>query len=382
MKSETAKTDVAHYRTTGQRVFNDDLLMNPGDARHAKDQFAEIYHLLDHEELRHVFTGFESQANKARFWVRILGLVAVLCTTVALLSAATESLWRDYPFGDVLAIVFEFCGLGAALVAGGSLWLGPWRQNWLEARFMTERIRQWHFQSLIRRGSEIEASLASTPTAIHEFRAQRKKWFDAFIHEHEGHVNSKMDSLASDPDFANDWLHRPATPFEKNSRAARLIFEAYRQLRFDHQYDYGTHKLSEARDLAFWQFLKWPLLRQESAFSSATSFCFVGALLLSISIIGNRFFHFQPALDPYIGSGALIVAILGIAFRTVQDGLGVSADIERYRDYRGKIRRFILSFDETTDEHRRLRLMEEMELAVVDELRGFLRTHRAASFIL
>lgn len=368
---------------TGGRVFNDDLLTNPGDLEYAKSQFPEAFHLLDHPELRNTFATYEKEANKARAWVRWLGFLAVAFGTIALLSAATEPLWHHWKCEEVLTIVFEFCGLGAASIAGGSLWLGPWRKRWLESRFMTERLRQWHFQLLVRKGGEIEALLGQPSSkALETFKAERKKWFDDFLHDFVGKLDSRMDSLANDPDFSSDWLLQPAASFSNNSQALNHVFEVYRRLRFDHQYDYATHKLSESTDRPLWQFLKWPLLRQESAIRGWGSFCFIAALLCSIGVIVNRYFEIKPGLAPYLGGATLALAIVGIALRTIQDGLGITKDIERYRDYRGKVRRSRLCFEETTDQHKKLRLMEEMELAVVDELRGFLRTHRNAAFAL
>jgi hypothetical protein len=365
------------------RVFNDDLLTNPGDLEYAKSQFPEAFHLLDHPDLRSTFATYEKAANKARAWVRWLGFLAVTSGMIALLSAATEPLWHHLKYEEALTVVFELCGLLAAAVAGGSLWLGPWRKRWLESRFMTERLRQWHFQLLVRKGSEIEALLGQpTPKSLETFKAERKKLFDGFLHDFVRKLDSRMDTLANDPDFAGDWLHQPPTNFSNNSRALGHVFEVYRRLRFNHQYDYATHKLSESTDRPIWQFLKWPLLRQESAIRGWGSFCFIAALLCSIVVIVNRYFEIKPSIAPYLGGATLSLAIVGIALRTIQDGLGITKDIERYRDYRGKVRRSLLCFEESIDQHKKLRLMEEMELAVVDELRGFLRTHRNAAFVL
>ncbi len=367
----------------GGRVFNDDLLTNPGDLEYAKSQFPEAFHLLDHPELRNTFATYEKEANKARAWVRWLGFLAVAFGTIALLSGATEPLWHHLKCEEALTIIFEFCGLGAALVAGGSLWLGPWRKRWLESRFMTERLRQWQFQLLVRKGSEIEALLGQpTAAALEKFKAERKKWFDEFLQDFVGKLDSRMDSLMSDPNFSSDWLLQPATSFSKNSPALNHVFEVYRRLRFNHQYDYATHKLSESTARPPWQFLKWPLLRQESAIRGGGSFCFIAALLCSVGVIVNRYFEFKPSLTPYLGLATLAIAIVGVALRTIQDGLGITKDIERYRDYRGKVSRSLLCFEQTNDQHKKLQLMEEMELAVVDELRGFLRTHRNAAFTL
>jgi hypothetical protein len=365
-----------------ERVFNDDLLMNPGDFQYAKHQFPGVFDILDHPELREEFRKYDRIANRAKVHVRWLGIVAVTSASVALLSTATEPLWQNLPGAGRLRVIFEICGLIAAIIASGSLWLGPWRKRWLEGRFMTERLRQWHFQLLVCKGSEIEALLNQrTSKSLEDFRSSRKIWFDDFLHEYAGKLDSRMDSLTSDPDFASDWLHR-RTAYSHDSSALKMVSDPYRRLRVNHQYDYATHKLSEATDHPFWQFLKWPLLRQDSAIRAAVSFCFVVALLSSVGIIINRYFDVRPGLDSYLGISALVTAILGIAFRTVQEGLGITRDIERYRDYRGKVRRILLFFEETEDLQQRIQLMQEMELMVVDELRGFLRTHRGATFIL
>lgn len=379
MQANAMSGNVSH--ASSDRIFNDDLLTNAGDLKYASDQFPRVFPILDHPELRSMFVKYERVANTAHLWVHWLGLLAVIFATIVLLSAAAEPLWGGTTWANRITIAFEFCGLFAALVAGGSLWLGPWRKRWLESRFMTERLRHWHFQLLVRKGREIERLLTqATETAAETFKNERKKWFDNFLHEYEGKLGSRMDSLASDPDFSSDWLHNPTSLTDGS--VFDDVVEVYSRLRFNHQYDYSTYKLSASTDRPFWLFLKWPLLRQSAAIRTAVSFCFVAAFLCSVAVITNRYFAIRPSLNPYLGSATLVVAILGVALRTIQEGLGIAKDIERYRDYRGKVRRLFLCFEETTDQHKKLRLMEEMELAGVDELRGFLRAHSEAAFIL
>jgi hypothetical protein len=364
------------------RVFNDDLLTNPGDLQYVHNQFPHLVVVLDHPELRQKFIDYDEVANKAHGWVHRLGFVAVSLITCALLSAATEPFWHDLAMGKVLAIALELFGLFAALIAGGSLWLGPWRKRWLESRFMTERLRQWHFQLLVRKGSEIERAVGqSTPKAWQDFTNQRKTWFEAFLREYEGKLDSRMDSLANDPQFSCDWLHRSSAKSVAHSPAFEDLTEAYRRLRLDHQYDYVAYKLSASTDRPFWLFLKHPLLRQQSAIRDVVSFCFGTALLCSIGIIVNRYFSIKPSANAYLASATVVMTIIGVAVRTIQEGLGIDRDIERYRDYRSKVGRILLRYEEGNQATKR-QLMEEMELAVVDELRGFLRAHKDNAFAL
>jgi hypothetical protein len=382
--TQTGVVPVEFTAATSERKFNDDLLINDGDLQYAKEQFPEVFHLLDHPELREKFRAYETTANKARGYVHILGLLAVVCATVALMSIAVGPFFHGMVHEKMLSTLFELLLMIAAVIAGMSLLVGPWRKRWLEARFMTERLRQWHFQGPVRRGGEVEASCDhANPKAIQTFQEQRRRWFADFLQEHVGKEDSRLALLANDPDdFSSDWLLDSKTEYSAASETLHRVCEAYYRLRVKHQLDYATHKLAEDRDKPHWRFLSWPILRQESSLHSVVSFCFYAALICSIAMIINQWTGFRPHYASHLGSIALMVAIVGVAFRTIQDGLGISKDIERYRDYRGKVRRLRQAFETAPNPSQRLKIMEELELETVNELRGFLRTHRDAAFVL
>jgi hypothetical protein len=368
----------------GERVFNDDLLANLNDSDYAEQQFPLLFPALKHDAMLDVFARHEGIANIAHKRVHRLGLFAVACGATALLSAATEPLWEHYPHHNLVAIVFEFAAICGAVIAGLGAFIGPWRKQWLESRFMTERLRHWHFQLLARRRREIHTLLAHvSPSTIANFRAERKKWFDAFMHEHEGRLDSCMTAFAEDIDFAEDWLHE-ATDFHRatNAQDVHELFNAYRRLRLKHQRDYAVYKLSTPEGQPLWRFLAWGLVQQRKVIETIVSCLLLFAFACSAGIIINRYFDLCPACNLYLGSATLVFAILGIAFRTIQDGLAIPREIERYRDYQTKCDRLLLYFDQTADSDTKVHVMELMELAAVDELRGFLRAHRDARFVL
>ena len=84
----------------------------------------------------------------------------------------------------------------------------------------------------------------------------------------------------------------------------------------------------------------------------------------------------------YVRTGAITIALIGAALRTIDTGLGLDREIERYNDYRGRTSQLCDRFKHAMDAKERLHLMEEMELASVDEMKGFLRTHHNTRFIL
>jgi len=370
-------------------VFNDDLLVNEKDLAFAKSQFPKIIHLLDYPRLRQKFSEYDREANQARGWVRRLGLGAVASAGLALIALATEPAWPDNIPVRFLALVFELGGVVAALVAGGGLFLGPWKRRWLEARLMTERLRQWHFQLLVRRGKDVEASFAG-PDAIAHFQGERDRWLDSFLQSYEGKLESHLESLTEEPGTTGTWLHDCHTEYSQETVLTEL-FAAFEQLRFNHQHTYALYKLRKSSAKHLGQFLDWPVVQQMAVLAGASQFCFGCALICSAVLIYGYAIDvlatgssaaISSNAEQYIRLTAIVIALLGAALRTIQDGLAPDKEIERYKDYRGRTFQLLDSFKHTTDIKEHLRLMEELEIASVDEMKGFLRTHYNARFVL
>jgi len=362
-------------------IFNNDLLMNDRDLAHASSEFTKIIHVLDNPRLRKKFTEYEEEANAAREWVRGLGFAALLSTALALLAVATKPVWPHEPWAKWVALVIELGGMLAAVIAASGLWLGPWKRRWLESRLMTERLRQWQFQLFVRRGQEIEAS-CKNPNEVPNFVKGRDRWLEDFLIGHEGHLETQIEKLTSEAGHSETWLHVMGNGYGNASVALEHVFHAYKRLRFDPQRDYALYKLRKSRDVPFWQFLKWPARLQLAALSNAATVCFAAALTCSGVLVYGYTFGIPANIELYVRTGAIAVAVIGATLRTLQEGLAPDKEIERYKDYRGRTAQLADRFEHTTDPNDRLHLMGELEIAAVDEMRGFLRTHQNSKFLL
>jgi hypothetical protein len=361
-------------------VFNDDLLMNDEDLEFAKSQFPEIIHVLDYPRLRGKFAEYEKEANQARDRVRQLGFTTVGSALLALIAVATKPLWPHLFWTRWVAAAIELGGMFAALIAAGGLWLGPWKQRWLESRLMTERIRQWHFQLMLLRGQQVDSS-GGGADAVTRFAEERDRWFADFLQAHEGKLDAQLETLISEPRDNVAWLHAPPTTYDANSITLPHVFTVYERLRFDHQYSYGVYKLRKSTDRPLWDFLRWPATRQTAMLSGLASVCFVGALICAAALVYCHIFNVSEEIELYIRTGAIVVALVGAALRTIQDGLALDQEIERYSDYRRRTFQLRDRFNRSTNTQERLHLMAELEIAAVDELTGFLRTHHNARFV-
>ena len=393
--------------TGGKHIFNNDLLVNAGDLAYIKNEFPEIIHVLDHPELREVFLRYDGKANAARVTVRRMGLAAILTALFTLLGAATEPIWGHFTAARGISIVLESCALVATLIMVGRLRHSTTKTAWLESRLMTERLRQWHFQLLVCRMPEIEASCdPNNPHAVEHFKAERARWFSSFLYKHEGTDGGRLDSMLEGIDKgleeAQMWLH-PAHGASLSDQSAVLpiIHKAYQELRFDHQLGYTNSALKKNVDLPLHQFLKWPILLQEAMLNSFAWSCLQGAFVCSALIVLCSAFlpgpnptgssdgsHVQRPAASMFEYGTLLpilvlsFTIVGVALRTIQEGLGVTKDIERYRAYRTKVSSLRAWFARTGDAATRHELMKEMEVAVNEELKEFLRTHTETKFVL
>jgi hypothetical protein len=153
-------------------------------------------------------------------------------------------------------------------------------------------------------------------------------------------------------------------------------------LRFEHQLRYATFKLQSETDVPAWKPLSWPAVVLENRIDFFSSLCIVLALLCSLSLIVLELSDGLPSLRSVLTSVVVLLTVLNVTTRTLQSGLAVNEDVQRYREYKGKTSYLLTRFRHSTDHREKIQLMHGMERAAEDELRGFLIAHGKAKFIV
>jgi hypothetical protein len=287
-------------------------------------------------------------------------------------------------------LVAAFLGVVSILIGfGGVLYAGA-KRRWLCNRVMTERLRQFHFQTFVCRWREIAASLNGTKTA-NDYIEQRQDWFHRLFATLPVRLGSELIDLLNDESPSRCWLHPvPRPPGLDEAAGLDELFSAYRDLRIMHQIHYANYKLRSAQDMFSWS----PRL-QEVTFSYTLLLCilviFVIHLWIAFSIvIDGRIPGLEPFLFDYESTRVGIdvhvwviwVAIAALAFRTLQEGLQPEREIERYRHYRANVRAIRDRFDQASSPAEKFELMQEMERLSFDEFVNFLRSNDEARFII
>jgi hypothetical protein len=368
------------------QTFNNDIAVNPEDKERLRRLFPKLAQFLIFPELHDVFLRYDHVANAAKRKGRFFGVIAIVLAFVGLLAAAASP-YLHKPNGEPSAIEGVVAVVGAALgvigvlfgVAGG-LHSGT-KRKWLWNRVMTERLRQFQFQTLALRAVEIARALGN-PIAMRRLLEEQLRWFDAFRQRFEGHLPAQLSAAIGDEAGERTWVvdhshadGEPLTPAESDNLAQ--IFEAYRLLRFEHQIRYCDYKLHHPGGLALGS-----LRGLAGTFAFAAFACIVATFLIHIIVAPAAAFGVAKSATPALHFAAVALALAALCVRGFEEGLRPRHEIERYLRYRADMSKLLARFRASPDPAVKLAAMHEAEEVSYEEMRDFLRTHQEALFVL
>lgn len=387
-----------------EHKFNDDLLLQDADRTLAQEKYPSVFHVLDHLELQDLFREYNSPANLAKrmrlragMWAIGLAFTALALAALEILvthptdatryaaalthTSATAENWA----GIALALVSGACGIAGLLIGSVGVWFAPRKRAWLYHRLMAERLRQLHFQTFAFRTPEILASLKDD-SAKSEFLSQRKLWLESFKARFIGRLDSAFAATIDPEGEVDPWLHDSAHTRKPikflDSKSLDPLFEAYRELRIEHQLDYADYKLHDDNKLFG---SKMP--RRQLAILLTVSFILIVLLgVLHVGVVVGAVVP-DPAFRTVLHSPTIIVAIIwcalaALATRAVEQGLQPEREIERYQQYRSAVRAILERYDEATTQAAKVEVMRQMERLAFDEMRNFLITNDRSRFVM
>jgi len=357
--------------------FNDELLFTERDRELAKKLYPGVYPALDHEELRATFGEIDEAANAAKRRSRRWGMIAVGLVTAALLLASTEPLFDKFQWPAsalaAMGIVSAALGIPGALLGTFGVLFANTKREWLEGRLLTERMRQFHFQTLVGFMPDIlEASRSGDWGA---FTAKR----GAFLEKFKKEVIERKSSLFTamvEGDEQDVWLIPPSEPPVSGVDIDHELFRAYRYFRIERQIRFTDYKLNSGRKL----FSSLP--RDQSAnLGLAAMLCVMGLVILHILIALGAIRGLTEYLY-ILHLAAIWFAILALSIRTLEEGLRPGREVERYRAYRSALRSIERRFNEAPTVEARYRTMTALETLTFDEMVNFLKSNNEARFVM
>jgi hypothetical protein len=250
------------------------------------------------------------------------------------------------------------------------------KEQWLRGRLMTERLRQFQFQMLVRRAPSVFAAMAG-PVAAEEFRELRLSWFSSFRIGYEEHLSSKLIEALNEEQEEEFWLHPDEGLPDLDSPQAKAFFSAYRVLRIEYQIQYANYKLRKGGLSSVHRQIV--VLTQISLISILV--VFVLHILIAFSLIS----FFKPWIDVadahWVHVLIIWTAICALTARAFEEGLQPTREQERYRSYCASLASMRRRFDDAVPSEK-FQVIREIEHAVYTEMIKFLKTNDEARFVL
>jgi hypothetical protein len=360
--------------------FNDDLLLHEEDRKLASIRFPTIFHVLDHPQLRQLFSKYDTSANRAKRIGLIAGFWAIAFGFGALAVAALELSFTHPDHSIALAVISGLCGVSSFLIGSVGVLFAGRKRNWLRCRLMGERIRQFHFQMLAFHIPEILSSLKDdTSKAL--FLSERNLWFETFKAQLIGKLDSTFAAIIQEEQSINPWLFRDAAAeVQDDDRRLDPLFDAYRETRIVHQLDYTNYKLQDDHRVVS------AMPRRQMAVISAAVFTLIvilvimhGGILAGALFPSSMFaeFHSREAIVVIIW-----LALAALAIRAIEQGLQPEREIERYQQYRSGVRAILERYDNAVSQNEKIVVMREMERLAFEEMRNFLITNERSRFVM
>jgi hypothetical protein len=318
----------AHSTVDATYAYNGDLGIAPGSADLIRRRFAHsppLIEILLDAELNKRFESYENAAKGKKAGFHTLGVLSLVAAGVGLAVTAIELMAHAY-VGSA-GVVHSVSSAGAGLAVVGLVvaitltHVAGYRKKWLDNRYYAERLRQWHFDTLL--DSDL-TSLASTD--IRKFKEERKVRMDEFcgtLTESRTSWLSMNDDLLVTPSHATKSVS-PAHPLHDD------IWKAFCWLRLDHQWrHWGIKTGTDER-----------LHKTHRLVESISQTCFQVAVVatvaqaLGISALWLGLLPQASWIDPAgiaLAGVQLMLLAISVAFERADGGLGLSQEMEHYQ---------------------------------------------------
>ncbi len=347
-----------------------------------RDRLTRLYgeraaRLLTAKKLRRVFRRHEAHAKPARRRWQGRGVRGVALGTLGLCAVAIVALV------DPASTVARLLAGGASLLAAFGIGTGvvqsmrdPSKNTWLFHRFVTERVRQFQFQYVLRHLSDALEGLSSDE-AMADFERKRDAAIDRFESVYLDPDNHRFEQTLDDEAYLDSWIlgepDRSVPPDAARSENLETIFRMFEDLRIGVQYIYAHKKLiagphsPSTRAAAVRQLGNW------LTFGVMVATVVAGAALFA--------FGTGSSLAIFATVAGTCCASLVAAVRVMDDGFALQAESDRYQWYKRSLEIIRDRFRDSDNASERLRLLHELEALAYREMRMFLIDQGRTRFV-
>lgn len=327
-------------------------------------------------ELQRRFRALDARANAQKNSARKRGWMAVAFGAFSLMAASVAPLLNEHYETGVSTLAAVAGVVSIAIGVFGVLHAGA-KRRWLELRYQTERLRQFHFQSTLALLPELLAALRDPVNA--SFAELRGRSFQQFCGLHLDGASERLGALLRDDDDDSGWLFGDLPrALPGDSETFRDFEQIYRHYRLDGQIDFCDRKLNTREGLR----IPRTVAEQAVSFGAIALFCILGATVLHIISAGLPATGLPHAAKPWLDVAVLWLAVAVLAVRALEEGLRPQREVERYRQYRSALRAVKTRLDTAATPAEKIAAMKQLEEVSFAEMVNFLQDNDHARFIM
>lgn len=326
-------------------------------------------------ELVQRFQQVDVEAKQTKDSSRRIGYMAIGGVFFAMLIASSRTLWPLSPDqAEILGLVSAFLGITGTLLG---LWnLAPFshRRRWLLKRMQAESLRNFHFAHIAECAGEIiTASGDAEKVAAYEMR--RTNAYERLCERLFGQGNKPFIRLVKlNESVLEGIIEKGDFDLPEKSQAANDLFVTWRKMRLEWQLDYCNAKLSNGAPGGH----ATPR-RTEVMFSLLAWVSVVAVLILHVFHFTSDFIHFPQNMSDF---AIVAIALFALATRAVESGLATEGEVERYEQYRARLKVTVRRFDRAETIPAKIDILQSSEEVSLEEMIAFLKTQSRSQFLL
>lgn len=357
---------------------NDDLVFKKDTKEHLNSLFPNVAPIFMADDLHDFFNSHDWPSITAKKTARKWGKVAILLGLGGIIVAALMPVLLiifpgfSSPLTKILSVI-----VGALSVSGLAVgyWMalnGKTKRDWMKNRLGTERIRQFHFQSIINNLSiVVEAIETQDFTQWDEIRAKSLARFKNFTNKDTYEILvAVLEDEAQDAVWLEDAWHKSD---RVDDALSPEFMEVWREQRLGVQLRYTRLVLGATGS---------GMRQRATLINGLITGLTLGAMIVSL-IVAIFYITDQSALVLAISQA--ILAILGggsIAARAFEEGMNFTAEKDRMEWYLASLQGIEGRLRDANTSRDYIQLMREMERLSYQEMHRFLKTMHEAKFVM
>lgn len=375
----------------GEFEFNDEFFYTESSRKHLFSRFPNVGFALYDPDISAVFSEIDKVALKQKRYIQYMGFFTILLAFGALFFAALDiavlsQLSRDGVIDPTytkwVAGVAALMGIFGFVIGVAGLGVGKRKMLWLANRMAAERIRQWRWIYLTNNRASIQ-ECGTNKKKQENFLTEYKKHFDIFYDTLEKNKMAIFESIIEGSEnydnsswFTNTSVSTSGLLQHASGSISEEFFDAYKEIRIGGQLRYASYIVNEKGP--FWSHPA----RQKNILHSASWLAIAVILGLHILVSAGVVSGIGEFKSIYVHLATVTMALLALALKAIEEGLGPDEQLRRCRGYRESVINTNETFLKAKVDAGKLAAIDSMERHAFEEMQDFLNSNNAAKYVM